>query len=409
VKNILEPIFEADFYPCSYGFRPGKSVHGALEHLKSLLLPRRKGRERKTKVSPYQWAIEGDIKGCFDHIDHHGLMNRVRRRVLDTKVTRLIVASLKAGVLSEEQFTRTREGTPQGGILSPLLANIALSVIDERYERYVWPKSSPTPLTDGNKIEERAIKARRYDRPNRPVFVPIRYADDFIVLVSAPDGPEQMRQAEEAAQGERAALASMLKEQLKLELSESKTLVTQVTQPMRFLGHHVRVRDHHLRGPQCAVLVPKQKTQALREQLKRHFAKATTRSTLADRLWTINPKLRGWASFYRYAFGAKRLFTRLDHYVWWTIFRWLRKKHPTASVRHLLTRYGWRKPAQRTVQWRDGQTLVVRLGQLRTGAYRMMWQRLPDFASTSTESPVHNERCTPGSERGTRKPADESR
>jgi retron-type reverse transcriptase len=113
---------------------------------------------------PYQWAIEGDIKGCFDNIDHHGLMQRVRRRVGDAKVNRLVVAFLKAGVMSEEQFFRNSAGTPQGGILSPLLANIALSVIDERYERYAWPRRSPSLLHDKRKVQLRAGNNRNGDK-----------------------------------------------------------------------------------------------------------------------------------------------------------------------------------------------------------------------------------------------------
>jgi group II intron reverse transcriptase/maturase len=135
LKNIIEPVFEADFFPVSYGFRPGKSVHGALEHLRVLLRPKPDKLTEEPRL-PYQWVVEGDIKGCFDNIDHHGLMQRVRRRVADPKVNRLVVAFLKAGVLSESQFLRTDAGTPQGGILSPLLANIALSVIEERYARH---------------------------------------------------------------------------------------------------------------------------------------------------------------------------------------------------------------------------------------------------------------------------------
>src|SRR5262249_36339351 len=98
VKNILEPIFEADFYPVSYGFRPGRGAHGALEHLRLLLRPKEAATE--TNRLPYQWAIEVDIKGCFDNIDQHGLMVRIRRRIGDAKVNRLILAFLKAGVLS---------------------------------------------------------------------------------------------------------------------------------------------------------------------------------------------------------------------------------------------------------------------------------------------------------------------
>jgi RNA-directed DNA polymerase len=185
MKNILEPIFEADFYPTSYGFRPGKSVHAALEHLRMLLRPQEAGPEAQRRL-PYQWAIEGDIKGCFDNIDHHALMVRIRRRIGDPKVTRLVLAFLKAGVMSETQFVRTEAGTPQGGILSPLLANIALQAIDERYARHVRP--APTVRTkrrDPASTEGRARANRSSDRRRGlDVLMPIRYADDFIILVS---------------------------------------------------------------------------------------------------------------------------------------------------------------------------------------------------------------------------------
>jgi RNA-directed DNA polymerase len=205
MKQVLEPIFEAGFLPTSYGFRPGRSVQDALGHLKALLLPRRTThRERPTQL-PYQWAIEGDIKGCFDHIDHHSLMERVRRRVGDGKLNRLIVAFLKAGVLSESQYLRTESGTPQGGILSPLLSNIALSIIEERYERHVWPRAGSSgscrdgraakALTDPAAIARRACRHRAADRSRgRTVFMPIRYADDFVILVASSEtDPDRSR------------------------------------------------------------------------------------------------------------------------------------------------------------------------------------------------------------------------
>jgi group II intron reverse transcriptase/maturase len=164
VKNILEPMFEPGFFPCSYGFRPGRGAHAALEELRSLLLPRGTGKHETEVRLHYPWAIEGDIKGCFDNISHHGLMERVRRRVADPKVNRLVVAFLKAGILSEEQFLRSDTGTPQGGILSPLLSNVALSVIDERYERYVWPRRTPVLLHDKRRVQKRAVN-NRYNDP----------------------------------------------------------------------------------------------------------------------------------------------------------------------------------------------------------------------------------------------------
>jgi group II intron reverse transcriptase/maturase len=388
MKNILEPVFEADFYPVSYGFRPGKSVHGALQHLKQLLHPIyvQTGSGIECRF-PYQWAIEGDIKGCFDNIDHHALMVRVRRRIGDGKVTQLVLAFLKAGVLSEGQYLRTDTGSPQGGILSPLLSSIALGVIEERYERYVWPRHTPTLYTDPAKIGQRAANARYKDRKaGRVVMFPIRYADDFIILVGAPDGPNQGKMAEQVAIQEKSALATFLKEQLHLELSEMKTLVTPVTGILRFLGHHVRVRRHPShRRMVSAVLVPKDRSQRLREIIKDHFQRHTCNVALRDILRRLNPILRGWSNFYRHAWGAKRVFASLDHYVWWSILRWLKKKHPRATKRELKARYGWRKPQRRAVRWRDGGVVPYELSRQRVQSFRLGWLKPPNFAQVCGE------------------------
>jgi len=136
IKQVLEPLVEARSRHISYGFRPGRGCHGALEHIRMSIRPRKTNKENGMRDEmPYQWVIEGDIQGCFDNIDHHLLMNRVRKHSADAKLNQLLVKFLKAGILSEEQFLRTDAGTPQGGICSPLLANIALGLIEERYER----------------------------------------------------------------------------------------------------------------------------------------------------------------------------------------------------------------------------------------------------------------------------------
>jgi RNA-directed DNA polymerase len=385
MKNMLEPIFEADFYPVSYGFRPGKSVFGALEHLRILLRPNDGFGKRTERRLAYQWAIEGDIRGCFDNIDHHALMVRIRRRVRDPKVNRLLVAFLKAGVMSEAQWSRTEAGTPQGGILSPLLANVALGVIEERYERHVWPRRNRTkqhkPTTAP---ERRAEAARGYDRAcGRMVIYPIRYADDFILLVGAPSGPDEFDRAREAAHHEKASLAAYLKVAMNLELSESKTLVTPVTKPMLFLGHHVRVRHHpgHRRMVSTAV-IPKERSQRLRHRIKALFHRYTLGTSLGDRLRQLNPILRGWSYFYRHAWGAKSVFGSLDHYVWWTIFRWLRKKHRRVPVRRLHALYRLPSPqGRRNTRWCDGAQVVFNMARVRVGPFELRWQRPPDFAT----------------------------
>ena len=122
LKLVLEPIFEADFAPCSYGFRPGRRTQDAIAEI-HLFASR-----------SYEWVVDADISACFDEIDHRALLGRVRARIGDRRVTALVAAFLRAGILGEDGVEReTATGTPQGGILSPLLANIALSVLDEHF------------------------------------------------------------------------------------------------------------------------------------------------------------------------------------------------------------------------------------------------------------------------------------
>jgi len=124
LKLVLEPIFEVDFQPCSYGFRPGRRTQDALAEIQHFTF------------RSYEWIVEGDIEACFDRIDHTALMDRVRWRIRDRRVLALIKAFLKAGVLKQHgDLARSVTGTPQGGILSPLLANIALSALDEHFAK----------------------------------------------------------------------------------------------------------------------------------------------------------------------------------------------------------------------------------------------------------------------------------
>ena len=161
LKLVLEPIFEADFKPCSYGFRPNRRAQDAIAEIHFL----------GTRPRNYEWVFEADIAACFDEISHSALMGRVRRRIGDKRVLRLVKAFLTAGILSEDGVNRgTITGTPQGGILSPLLANIALSVLDEHFTRK-WEALGP---------EWTRIKHRRAGGATMRL---VRYADDFVVMV----------------------------------------------------------------------------------------------------------------------------------------------------------------------------------------------------------------------------------
>jgi RNA-directed DNA polymerase len=160
LKLVLEPIFEADFKPCSYGFRPGRRAHDAVAEIHMLA------------SNGYTWVLEGDITACFDEIDHTALVDRVRHRIGDKRVVALVKAFLRSGVLSEDKVTRdTKTGTPQGGILSPLLANIALSVLDEHFVG-VWERD----------MAARHVRESRRRR-GESTYRLVRYADDFVVMV----------------------------------------------------------------------------------------------------------------------------------------------------------------------------------------------------------------------------------
>ena len=154
LKLVLEPIFEADFDPCSYGFRPMRRAQDAIEEI------------RHFSHRSYEWILEGDIASCFDEISHPALMDRVRERVADKRVLGLVKAFLIAGILAEDGALRgTKTGTPQGGILSPLLANIALSVLDEHFAE-AWQTmasdaarpTAPTPRR--SHVSPRALRGR---------------------------------------------------------------------------------------------------------------------------------------------------------------------------------------------------------------------------------------------------------
>jgi RNA-directed DNA polymerase len=162
LKLVLEPIFEADFKPCSYGFRPNRRAQDAITEIHYFASGARN----------YQWVLECDIKACFDEISHTPLMDRLRARIKDKRVCALVKAFLKSGVFTElGDREETLTGTPQGGILSPLLANIALSALDDHFDRQ-WQQAMRTAY-------QRA-KRRRNGQGNWRL---IRYADDFVLMV----------------------------------------------------------------------------------------------------------------------------------------------------------------------------------------------------------------------------------
>jgi len=344
LKLVLEPIFEADFKPCSYGFRPRRRAHDAIAEI------------HQFASRSYEWVLEGDIEACFDMIDHTALTDRVRRRVGDKRVLGLVKAFLRAGILSEDGHLRnTATGTPQGGILSPLLANIALSVLDEHFVQ-VWQTVSGT--------DNQRAKRRRSGLANYRI---VRYADDFVVLVAGTEAHAQALREEVAA-----VLAPM-----GLRLSEAKTRVCHIDQGFDFLGFRIQRKRKRGTNKRVVYTYPSKKALASIVGKVRALTRRASHPTLAVLLRQLNPVLRGWCAYFRYGV-SKATFGYLDQYTWHRVVRWIRKRHNRTKWAVLLRRYlpGW-VPTEDEVTLFDPQRVTV-------SRYRYRGDRIPSpWASTT--------------------------
>ena len=337
IKLILEPIFEVGFYPASYGYRPGRRAQDAIAEIVHFI----------NTPSAYDHVVEGDIKACFDNVHHGVLLQQVRDRVTDRRLLQVVKAFLRAGVMKAGSgFSRSLTGTPQGGIISPLLANIYLTALDRHFERaWQWQTRYIGHTT-------------HLRRKGHATYRLVRYADDFVILV---------RGSRAQAEAIRDEAAAVLRDELRMELSVEKTLVTHVDEGFDFLGHHVRRVPWA--GSRVGWTFPSKKSlAAIRQTVKNLTSRATTFMSLKVLLMRLSPILRGWANYFRYD-ASKRTFSYVDHYVWWRIARWLRKKHPGRTWEYIQRRYGgWRFSE-------DGIDLF-RVAQVKVERYRFRGQRI---------------------------------
>ena len=351
LKLVLEPIFEADFKPCSYGFRPRRRAQDAIAEIHFLGSPARN----------YEWVFEADIKACFDEIDHSALMERVRRRIGDKRVLGLVKAFLRAGILGEDGLDRrTITGTPQGGVLSPLLANIALSILDEHFTAK-WEALGPS-----------WTRAKRR-RAGVPTMRLVRYADDFVVMVAGTKADAEALWDEVAT-----VLAPM-----GLRLSEEKTGVRHINEGFDFLGWHIQRRSWRGRtGKKAVYTYPSKKALASVMEKVRSLTRRAKHRTLADLLRSVNPVLRGWCNYFRHGVSS-RTFGYLGHFTWWRVFGWLRKRHAGLNQGTLVRRFlpGW--------QVRDGKVEMFRPQAIPIVRYRYRGNKIPTpWASEALEAPA---------------------
>jgi len=295
LKLVLEPIFEADFLPVSYGFRPKRRAQDAIAEIQFL------------GTRGYEWVLDADIEACFDCIDHTALMDRVRLRVKDKRVLAVVKAFLKAGILTElGELQDTHTGTPQGGILSPLLANIALSVLDEHLHRPWQPGGS---MSTGDKRKSRRAKGL-------PQWRIIRYADDFAVMVHGTEA-ETLTLTEEIA----AVLAPM-----GLRLSAAKTQIVHLSDGFAFLGFRIqRKRKRGTTKSYVYTFIDQRPIRSVKAKI-RALTHRLSQQDLKTVLTRLNQVMHGWANYFKYAV-AKNVFGMLDNFAWRRVLRMLTVRH----------------------------------------------------------------------------------
>ncbi|HUY47326.1 MAG TPA: reverse transcriptase domain-containing protein [Streptosporangiaceae bacterium] len=300
LKLVLEPIFEADFQPCSYGFRPGRRQHDAIAEIHHLA------------THGYEWALEADIKACFDEIGHVPLMDRLRVRIKDKRILALVKAFLKAGIMTPDGEEGSYSGTPQGGILSPLLASIALPALDDHFAGQ-WQQQMKTS-------SQRQAR-RRHGLGNWRM---IRFAGDFVVMVHG-----ERRHAGELRQEVTGVLAAP-----GLRLAAEKTRVVCIDEGSGFLS--ITIRRMRKRGTGKRYVCTKPSRNAI-QAVKDKVSVKTYRSTLYQEpevlIAGINETLRGQAGYHRHGV-SKAVFSAVDSHAWNRIMRWLRNKytHKTSSI-----------------------------------------------------------------------------
>jgi RNA-directed DNA polymerase len=330
LRAILDPIYESDFRSHSYGFRKGRCTMDAIAVIMSLTGPKQH----------FYYAIEGDIKSYFDNVHHRKLLSILKKRIADRDILDLIWKFLKAGVMEEGLFARTETGVPQGGVISPLLANVYLNEFDKWAEKKWY-------LT---RYEQ--LKRRKAGHGN---FRLIRYADDFVVLSN--DRIEGVRQAKQE-------IRDFLANELHLELSEEKTHITHINEGFDFLGFHIQRCK-----PEGRWVVHLRPTDKAKERIKRKIKDLTTRSwTWMDeynRMITLNAIVKGWAEYYKHTSLLEDI-EEITRFTWFRHLGWLLKKHKGSRKQELI------RSKTKVIHNRTRWTAEIREGSTTLEAYQWL-------------------------------------
>ena len=357
LKLVLEPIFEADFKPCSYGFRPNRRAQDAISEIHIF------------STNKYEWVLECDIKACFDEISHTALMDRLRVRIKDKRVCSLVKAFLKSGVFTElGSKEESLTGTPQGGILSPLLANIALSALDDHFDQQ-WQQEMDT--------KRQREKRKKNGQGNWRL---VRYCDDFVLMVAGD------RHHAEALREEVSAVLAPLG----LRLAPEKTQVVHIDEGFTFLGFDIRRMRKRGTSKYHVYTTPSKKAIAsIKDKVKAKTYRSTRHMGLDQVIRSLNRSLAGWANYFRHGV-SKDVFNAIDQFAWGRLMRWTRAKYAGRtglSMKELRRRFcdtGWRF-AYNGVVFTGASSVAVTRYRHRGSNIPTPWTPKPAAAATGAD------------------------
>ncbi len=295
---------------------------------------------RINPTQKYYWIIEGDIRSCFDAIDHRKLMKLIRSRIADRKLTNIIYRFLKAGYQEDGVIRKPDMGVPQGGVLSPLTANIYLHQLDRWWSvKY--------------DLDNRGKAARR--RKHLGNFILVRYCDDFIILSNG---------TKKATEEMKEEVANFLRDELRLELSQEKTAITHATEGFDFLGFNIR-KYKESRG---VIIKPsKRNIQAIKDKIAEHLHRRKREYSVADMIRALNPVVRGWANYYRFV-NSSDTFHSISFHLNCKFLKWYRGKYQMPM----------RKGTKAGLKWMDG-SMPLRLCRFSdVKIRRYSWKRKPN-------------------------------
>jgi group II intron reverse transcriptase/maturase len=317
----MEPIWENEFHSLSYGFRPERSVHHAIRTVKLQLTD--------SKQSKGRWVIEGDLSSYFDTVHHRLLMKCVRKRIRCQRFNNLLWRFIKAGHVERNLFCAASQGVPQGGVISPLLSNIMLNEFDQYLDRcYLGRKARQDRWYWNHSIKVGRKPAIDENRQWKPAVAYCRYADDFVVIVKG---------AKREAEVIRDQCRDFLEGKLSLTLNMEKSHITHVNDGFIFLGHRI-IRKRGPKGTMRVVSgIPKGKAKAFVHALSKELTGDYSGSKI-DKVEKLNQKLTGWAQFYRYTDFTAKVYSKIDHIVFWKLASWLARKY-RCRIRSLLMKW----------------------------------------------------------------------